>query len=146
MISIICIEQSLPRFFRKNNLKKFSSAIVKEELKELGDLSFVFASDNYLLDLNKQFLEHDYYTDVITFDYSIKGTISGDVVISLDRVKDNADRHGAPLKQELHRVCFHGLLHLCGYKDKSQKDIKTMRAKEDYYLNKFVSRETNEDN
>lgn len=143
MTSIICIEQKLPGFFRKNNLKRFASAIVIEEFKTLGDLCFVFATDNYLLDLNKKFLEHDYYTDVITFDYSNENTISGDVIISLDRVKDNAGRLGAPLKQELHRVCFHGVLHLCGYKDKSQNDIKTMRAKEDYYLNKFVPRETN---
>jgi rRNA maturation RNase YbeY len=113
------------------------------ESKNIGDLSFVFTDDDYLLEVNKQFLDHDYYTDVITFDYSVADVISGDIMISLDRVMDNAKQLNCSFEAELYRVCFHGVLHLCGYKDKTPSDENTMRSKEDFYLNRFVSRETN---
>jgi rRNA maturation RNase YbeY len=92
--------------------------------------------------VNKQYLNHDYFTDVITFDYSSFPEVSGDVMISLDRVKDNAQSLNQSFELEFYRVVFHGVLHLCGYKDKSEADEKEMRAKEDYYINRFVSRET----
>jgi rRNA maturation RNase YbeY len=92
--------------------------------------------------VNKQFLNHDYFTDVITFDYSSFPNVSGDVMISLDRVRDNALSLDQSFEMEFYRVVFHGVLHLCGYKDKSEEDAALMRSKEDFYLNRFVSRET----
>jgi rRNA maturation RNase YbeY len=95
-----------------------------------------------LLKVNQDFLQHDYYTDIITFDYCEDGIVSGDLIISLDRVLDNSIQEKLPYQEELNRVIFHGVLHLCGYKDKSKKDIAMMRFKESYYLNLFVPRET----
>jgi rRNA maturation RNase YbeY len=88
-------------------------------------------------------LNHDYYTDIITFDYSENDVVSGDLFISFDRVKDNANTYGISFENELKRVVYHGILHLCGYKDKTEKDVIEMREKENYYLSQFVSRETN---
>lgn len=116
--------------------------VVEEEGYVLGPISLVFCSDDYLLEMNKLYLEHDYYTDIITFDYSEDDEVSGDLFISIDRVMDNANSLGVEVKCELKRVCVHGVLHLCGYKDKSPEQILEMREKEDYYLNKYVSRET----
>lgn len=144
MISIVNLGVDLPVFFKKNNLKKFAKEICLLESKTSGDLSFVFTDDDYLLEVNKQYLQHDYYTDVITFDYSVENMVSGDIMISLDRVYDNAQQLNCVFETEFYRVCFHGILHLCGYKDKSKSDEKIMREKEDYYLNRFVSRETNQ--
>jgi len=99
------------------------------------ELTYVFCSDDYLLDINRNFLQHDYYTDIITFDLSEnnKQTIA-EIYVSLDRIKDNAKTLETSPKDETLRVIFHGALHLCGYKDKSKADIKTMRAKEEYYI------------
>lgn len=116
--------------------------VISDEGKECGDINLIFCSDEALLEMNKQYLEHDYYTDIITFDYSDDEEISGDLFISIDRVVDNSKMFGYEYLSELKRVCVHGVLHLCGYKDKSEEDEKVMRAKEDYYLLKFVSRET----
>jgi probable rRNA maturation factor len=116
-------------------LKSFIASIFKREKKCAISLTYVFCSDEYLLDINKQFLQHDYYTDIITFDLSsIKEQIEGDIYISIDRVKDNAEQLCTTLKQELHRVIFHGILHLCGHKDKKPVDKKKMRALEEKYL------------
>lgn len=144
MISIVNLGVDLPGFFKKNDLKKFAKEICLLESKTSGDLSFVFTDDDYLLEVNKQYLQHDYYTDVITFDYSEENKVSGDIMISLERVYDNAQQLNCVFETEFYRVCFHGILHLCGYKDKSKSDEKIMREKEDYYLNRFVSRETNQ--
>jgi rRNA maturation RNase YbeY len=144
MISIVNLGVGLPGFFKKNDLKKFAKEICLLESKTSGDLSFVFTDDDYLLEVNKQYLQHDYYTDVITFDYSEENKVSGDIMISLERVYDNAQQLNCVFETEFYRVCFHGILHLCGYKDKSKSDEKIMREKEDYYLNRFVSRETNQ--
>jgi rRNA maturation RNase YbeY len=103
----------------------------------------VFTDDEYLLEVNKQYLNHDYFTDVITFDYSDFPDVSGDVRISLDRVKDNALSMDLTYELEFYRVVFHGVLHLCGYKDKKKEDVLLMREKEDFYIQRFVSRETN---
>ncbi|MEN9303201.1 MAG: hypothetical protein RL264_1630 [Bacteroidota bacterium] len=116
--------------------------LVREESKICGDITVVFCSDDYLLQVNRTYLDHDYYTDIITFDYSDLGILSGDLFISLDRVKENAQDFSDSFENELKRVVFHGVLHLCGYKDKSKKDEKIMRIKENYYLDYFVSRET----
>jgi len=144
MISIVNLGVDLPVFLKKNDLKKFAKEICLLESKAAGDLSFVFTDDDYLLEVNKQYLQHDYYTDVITFDYSVGNVVSGDIMISLERIRDNAQQLSNEFESEFFRVCFHGVLHLCGYKDKSNADEKTMRAKEDYYLKLFVSRETNQ--
>ena len=143
MTSIVNLGVSLPSFLKKKDLKLFAKEICLAESKNIGDLSFVFTDDDYLLEVNKQFLDHDYYTDVITFDYTVSDAISGDIMISLDRVMDNAKQLNCSFEAELYRVCFHGVLHLCGYKDKTPSDEKIMRSKEDFYLNRFVSRETN---
>jgi rRNA maturation RNase YbeY len=116
---------------------------VAHEGKQLKELSLVFTDDEYLLEVNKQYLNHDYFTDVITFDYSDFPNVSGDVMISLDRVKDNAQSMNLDFETELYRVVFHGTLHLCGYKDKKKEDEAMMRSKEDFYIQMFVSRETN---
>lgn len=118
--------------------------LVKSEHKLAGDISVIFCSDEHLLQMNRDYLEHDYYTDIITFDYTELNIISGDLFISYDRVVDNANTFSVTTYNELCRVVFHGVLHLCGYKDKSEEDEKLMRAKEAEYLDKYVSRETPE--
>lgn len=116
--------------------------VAKDEGVEVDSISIIFCSDEELLEMNKQYLDHDYYTDIITFDYSEEGYISGDLFISIDRIKDNVEHLKVDYSSELKRVCVHGVLHLCGYKDKSPSDEAQMREKEEYYLKKFVSRET----
>jgi len=110
------------------------SDVVKKYSLELGDVSVVFCSDEHLLEMNRQYLDHDYYTDIITFDYTEDGVVSGDLFISVDRVKDNASDLKIEFTDELHRVCVHGLLHLCGLKDKSEEDESKMRKAEDSAL------------
>jgi probable rRNA maturation factor len=145
MIQIINLGVKIPSFISKNTLKQNLKTLAISEGKSLKDISVVFTDDDYLLEVNKQYLNHDYYTDVITFDYSAFPDVSGDIMISLDRVKDNAETLSVSFQEELNRVIYHGLLHLCGYKDKSAADEKLMRKKENYYLGLFVSRETNLD-
>jgi len=127
-------------FPNKKRLKQFIELLFKKEKKGLYELTYVFCSDEYLLGINKDFLKHDFYTDIITFDLSEnnKQTI-GEIYISLDRIKDNAKTMNASIKEETLRVIFHGALHLCGYKDKSKADIIKMRMKEDYYLSLYKS-------
>ena len=115
---------------------------VSEEGKTTGEITVIFCSDEHLLDMNRQYLDHDYYTDIITFDYTEGGVVSGDLFISVDRVYENAQGLDFDRAIELRRVCVHGVLHLCGYGDKSDLEAKLMRDKEDYYLDKYVSRET----
>ncbi len=125
----------------RRKLKSFLADLVRKERKQLDELSIVFCSDEYLLNINREHLAHDYYTDIITFDLSASkdASISGELYISIDRVKDNAKQFGSTFTQELHRVIFHGLLHLCGYKDKRQTDIAMMRKKEAHYLKRYFS-------
>ena len=143
MTTIINLGVKLPLFVSKRDLKQALKNLVSNEGKKLKDLSLVFTDDDYLLEVNKQYLNHDYFTDVITFDYSDFPEVSGDVMISLDRVKDNASSMNLAYEHEFYRVVFHGVLHLCGYKDKSKEDVALMREKEDFYIQRFVSRETN---
>ena len=143
MIQIINLGVKIPSFVSKKELKQAVKDLVFNEGKSLKDLSLVFTDDEYLLEVNKQYLNHDYFTDVITFDYSELPSVSGDVMISLDRVKDNAHSMELSYELEFYRVVFHGVLHLCGYKDKKKEDVSLMREKEDFYIKRFVSRETN---
>ena len=110
------------------------SNVCEVESKVLGEISIIFCSDEHLLEMNKEYLEHDYYTDIITFDYTQENVVSGDLFISVDRVQDNADEFDTLFRDELHRVCVHGLLHLCGYKDKSENHEELMRSKENEML------------
>lgn len=108
------------------------------EQEELWSLTFVFCSDEYLLSINKEYLNHDYYTDIITFNLANTGhPVEGEIYISLDRVKENAQKLNETYKNELHRVIFHGALHLCGYRDKTIEEQSKMRKKEDYYINLY---------
>ena len=116
--------------------------LISIEGKEVGDISLVFCNDEQLLLMNKKHLDHDYYTDVITFDYTLHNFISGDVFVSVDRVRENAIEYKTTFHIEMCRVVFHGTLHLLGYNDKTELEIVQMRAKEDLYINHFVSRET----
>jgi rRNA maturation RNase YbeY len=120
-------------------LKSFIEKKVKKEGYTIDSLTYVFCSDKYLLKINKDFLSHDYYTDIISFDLSDPtGHLIGEVYISVDRVKDNAKTHGSTFKEELHRVIFHGALHFCGYKDKKPSDVKIMRQMEDRWLSAYM--------
>lgn len=110
------------------------SEVVAVENKKLGDITLIFCSDDYLLKVNQEYLEHDYYTDIITFDYSEDDFLSGDLFISFDRVKENAGINNVSFFNELNRVVVHGVLHLCGYKDKSEEEEKLMREKENEML------------
>ncbi|MBK8495777.1 MAG: rRNA maturation RNase YbeY [Chitinophagaceae bacterium] len=122
----------------RKKLKIFIETLVAREKKKLGSLSYIFCSDEHLLGMNKEFLQHDYYTDVITFDLGTsKNKIEAEVYISIDRVKENAKHAGVTFTEEMHRVIFHGALHLCGYKDKKSTEIDMMRQAEKKYLNLY---------
>lgn len=108
--------------------------VVESEIKKLGQVAIVFCSDNYILDINQRYLQHDYFTDIITFDYCENNLISGDLFISVDSVKENSLFYGVDFETELKRVMVHGILHLIGYDDHTEEDIKVMREKENYYL------------
>lgn len=108
--------------------------VILSENKTIGEINYIFCDDEYLLDINQKHLNHDFYTDVISFDYSEANIISGDVFISVDRVKENADEYNVPFNEELKRVIIHGILHYCGYKDKSSQEAVNMRNKEDEKL------------
>ncbi|NVK66417.1 MAG: rRNA maturation RNase YbeY [Flavobacteriales bacterium] len=116
--------------------------VAHEENHELGEVSMILCSDEHLLEMNRKHLDHDYYTDIITFDYTEEDVVSGDLFISIDRVKDNANTHKEMFHVELLRVMVHGVLHLLGYKDKSEEEQKLMREKENWALGLIVSRET----
>lgn len=120
---------------QRTALKHFIKRIFKTEGRRVKNLNYIFCSDEYLLQINKNYLKHNFYTDIITFNLSqTPAEMIGEIYISIDRVKDNATQLGVTIKEELHRVIFHGVLHLCGYKDKSPKHQKEMRAAEDRYL------------
>ena len=124
-------------FSNRNQLKLFLAKLFKKESTPLQSLNYIFCSDDYLLDINKTNLDHDYYTDIITFNLSKNSLIEGEVYISIDRVRENAQIEGESMNRELHRVIFHGALHLCGYRDKTTKEQVEMRKKEDHYLNLY---------
>ena len=110
---------------------------ISSESYKLEEINYIFCDDDYLHKLNVEFLDHDTLTDIISFDYSVGKIIQGDIFISIERVADNAKDFGAPFNEELHRVIIHGVLHYCGYKDKTEADAKIMRDKENHYLNQL---------
>ena len=118
----------------ETDLTIWISKVCLSENHQLGDISLIFCSDDYLLDMNRTHLDHDYYTDIITFDYTDNQIVSGDLFISVDRVRENASDFNVSFQHELHRVMIHGVLHLCGYKDKSDDEEKLMRTKENNAL------------
>lgn len=113
---------------------KWLKMVAASELRKIGDINIIFCSDNYILDVNMKYLQHDYFTDIITFDYCENDILSGDLFISIDSVRENALFYGTEFPEELNRVMVHGVLHLIGYDDHTEEDIKTMRSKENYYL------------
>lgn len=123
--------------FRVRESRKIKSVIKKiisdTERKE-GEIRFIFTSDEKILDINREFLKHNYFTDIITFDYDEGNTVSGEIYISIDTVKENSEIYKKRFNDEIHRVIFHGILHLCGFKDKSEPEQKKMRYMEEKYL------------
>jgi probable rRNA maturation factor len=118
-------------------LKAFVEKIFKKEKTALRSINYIFCSDKKLLEINKTYLKHDFYTDIISFDLSSSPEKVAEIYISIDRVRENAKTVGVSFKNELHRVVFHGALHICGYMDKKKKDRELMRSKEDHYLSAF---------
>lgn len=120
----------------KRIISSWITDTIKEEEKQLEEISYIFCTDDYLLKINQEHLNHDTYTDIITFDYTENGIISSEIYISADRVRENAKNLGVAALDEMHRVIIHGVLHLCGYKDKSDLQSQEMKGKENYYLGK----------
>jgi rRNA maturation RNase YbeY len=111
--------------------------VIKSEIKNEGEINYIFSDDDYLLEINKQYLDHDTLTDIISFDYSVGNELHGDIFISIERVKDNAADFNVSFEDELKRVMVHGVLHYCGYKDKSETDERLMREKEEEKMKMF---------
>lgn len=122
----------------KLKTKKWITSIVNQEAQKTGDINIIFCSDEYLLQVNKQYLDHDYYTDIITFNYNTD-KVNGDLFISIDRVSENAEKQNVPRGTEMQRVIIHGVLHLLGYNDKTKAEEKIIRQKEDKALELFNS-------
>ncbi len=124
----------------RQRLKKFIQAIFRKENRPLSALTVVFCNDQYLLSLNQKFLDHDFFTDILSFPLSNPGEpLIGEIYISVDRVRENARSYGLAFKEEIHRIIFHGVLHFCGYKDKSRKDKYRMTAAESKFLKNYYS-------
>lgn len=121
----------------ESDYEQWIDAIIASEDKEPGEINYIFCDDDYLLNLNQEYLNHDTLTDIISFDYCIGDLISGDIFISVERVKDNAKDYEVSFTNELLRVLAHGVLHYCGYKDKTDDDAKLMRTKEQEKINMF---------
>lgn len=123
----------------RRRLKAFIADIFRKEKVAMAEVRYIFCSDDYLLDINRRFLEHNYFTDIITFNLAEKHQpVNAEIYISVDRVKENARDLKVSAKEEVLRVMFHGVLHCCGYKDKSKEQTKEMRKREGYYLKKYL--------
>ena len=124
------------RFELKQKMQnnRWLKMVAGSEMRRIGAVNIIFCSDNYILDVNMKYLQHDYFTDIITFDYCEKDILSGDLFISIDSVRENAQFYGTEFADELNSVMVHGLLHLIGYDDHTEADIAVMRQKENYYL------------
>ncbi len=133
MISFYAEDIEMPKL-KKTALKAWIKAVAEKHGFKLGDIAYVFCSDKRILEVNRQFLSHDYYTDIITFDYTEGNKISGDLFISLDTVKSNAEKFDTDYDQEFHRVVIHGILHLCGINDKGPGEREIMEANENEAL------------
>jgi probable rRNA maturation factor len=138
--SKVCFFFNVPVSLRdRTKLKKFIEAAFRKEKKKLKSLNYIFCGDEDLIQINRQYLNHDYYTDIITFELSNKEEpVEAEIYISVDRVKDNSEKLKEAFHKELHRVIFHGVLHLCGYKDKSISEKKVMRRMEDKFISKYA--------
>jgi len=126
--------------FQLENEELFSSWIsnvISSENKKEGDINYIFCDDEYILEINKQYLDHDYYTDIISFDYSVGNELYGDIFVSIERVRENAVEFDVTFDEELKRVLAHGVLHYCGYKDKTEEEELIMRSKEDEKIKMF---------
>lgn len=126
--------------FELGDEEKFSSwlnRVIDSEGKTVGEISFIFCNDEYLLEMNRKFLNHDTYTDIISFDDTIGNILHGDIFISTERVAENAQTYGVPMEEELKRVLVHGVLHFCGYRDKSKEEKMVMREKEEEKMKMF---------
>ena len=130
------LEECKYRILDKQFIKKWLSEAIILENKTLDYINIIICTDNYLYELNQKYLAHDTFTDIITFDFSEGNILLGEIYISIDRIKENARMFNVAVKDELHRVMVHGVLHLCGYKDKTKKDKEQMTIKEDFYLSK----------
>lgn len=127
-------ECEFPSFFSEEKVRQWLQVVAQDYQYELGNLSFIFCNDDYILDVNRKYLNHDYYTDVITFDYRVGKVLSGDVFISLDTVQSNGTEFGTGYESELHRVIVHSVLHLIGFKDKTDAAAAEMRLHENHCL------------
>ncbi|WP_372774531.1 rRNA maturation RNase YbeY [Mangrovibacterium sp.] len=127
-------EDVKPLKLERRKLKSWISSVITSEQKKTGSINYIFCSDDYLLQVNKEYLDHDYFTDIITFDYVEGDLISGDLFISVERVSDNARQYGVSFDEELRRILVHGVLHLLGYPDKQPEQKVIMTQKEDQYL------------
>jgi len=122
---------------RENDFRNWVDHVIESENKYVGDINFIFCDDEYLHDINVKYLSHDTYTDIISFDNSIGNTLHGDIFISTDRVEENSSKFNVDFIEELKRVVIHGVLHFCGYKDKSERDQELMRRKEEEKMELF---------
>lgn len=121
----------------EDQISSWISAVILSENKKEGDINYIFCNDEYLINLNEQYLNHNTLTDIISFDYSVGNELHGDIFISIERVKENAEDFKVSFQEELNRVLVHGVLHYCGYKDKSEQDEQIMRKKEDEKIKMF---------
>jgi probable rRNA maturation factor len=119
------------------DFSKWLSAVILSENKKEGEINYIFCSDDYLLEINQQYLDHDTLTDIISFDYSVGNELNGDVFVSVERVKENASDYNVTFQEEIQRVLVHGILHYCGYKDKTESDELIMRSKEEEKMKMF---------
>ena len=122
---------------KEDEISEWISSVIASEQRKEGDINYIFCEDAYLHKLNVKFLDHDTLTDIISFDYTVGKKLQGDIFISIERVSENAKEYRASLDNELRRVMVHGILHFCGYDDKSEDNKKIMREKENFYLNQF---------
>ncbi len=125
---------------RKNRIRQWIKNSVASEHYYCGDINFVFENDENVYKINKKYLKHDWYTDVISFDYNEKKLVSGDIIISIERVKDNANTYNVKMEEEILRVMIHGILHLCGYEDRTEGEKAVMSEKENHYLGEFFDK------
>jgi len=133
----IYYDQIKYRIQKAGEIKRFLDKVIREENKTPGDLVFIFTSDEKVLEINRKFLKHDYYTDVISFDYSTEGEVTGEIYMSVDTIKKNAVSYKSTIKEELLRVMIHGVLHLCGYRDEDVKDREKMFTRQEQTLKEF---------
>ena len=121
----------------ESDFSKWLSEVILSENKKEGEINYIFCDDDYLLGINQQYLDHDTLTDIISFDYSVGNEINGDIFVSVERVKENATDYKVTFHEEIQRVLVHGVLHYCGYKDKTESDELVMRAKEEEKMKMF---------